>query len=233
MFENDRLVGDVFLVDDDEIVRESLSVEFIRAGYRVTAFSEGTSFVSAARERIPVCAVVDMFTPGLSGMDILKRLDAKNYPAPICIVSGRADISLVVEAIKSGASDFFEKQAGVASLIERVRKMIEVWSRHRQTDSTSNFRWQPFPGREHLSGREIEVLDQIAMGATSKAAAEALGISPRTIETHRSHILKKLGAKNAVELVRMVLRGGRDPKPPRVNARTAQPSFQTADHHPE
>jgi hypothetical protein len=76
-------------------------------------------------------------------------------------------------------------------------------------------------------------LDQIAMGATSKAAAEALGISPRTIETHRSHILKKLGAKNAVELVRMVLRGGRDPKPPRVNARTAQPSFQTGDHHPE
>jgi DNA-binding NarL/FixJ family response regulator len=87
--------------------------------------------------------------------------------------------------------------------------------------------------REHLSGREIEVLDHIAMGATNKAAAEALGISRRTIETHRSHILKKLGAKNAVELVRMVLRGGGgDPNPPTANARTARPSFQTGDHHP-
>jgi FixJ family two-component response regulator len=237
MFHNGGRTSEIFIVDDDAIVRESLSMEFTRAGYLVTTFSEGTSFVAAARERVPACVVLDMFMPGPSGLDVLKRLDAANYPAPICIVSGRADISLVVEAIKNGASDFIEKQMDAGSVIERVGKMIEVWTRHRQKDATAEFQWQRFPGRECLTRREIEVLTQIAAGATNKAAAEILGISCRTIETHRWHIMKKLGAKNAVELVRMVLGGGsRAPKPvrsPTAGARTMQVLPQAPVHHPE
>jgi two-component system, LuxR family, response regulator FixJ len=237
MFQNAGLSSEIFIVDDDAIVRESLSIEFSRAGYRVMTFSEGTSFVAAARKRIPACVVLDMFMPGASGLDILKQLDAANYPAPICIVSGRADISLAVEAIKNGACDFIEKQMDAGSIVGRVDKMIEVWTRHRQKDATSEFQWQRFPGRDCLTRREIEVLAQIAAGATNKAAAEALGISSRTIETHRWHIMKKLGVKNAVELVRMILSGSNGARQPTrssmANARTMQILTQTVTHHSE
>ena len=205
MFQNGGLGSEIFIVDDDAIVRETLSIEFIRSGYRVTTFSEGTSFVAAARERMPACVLMDICMPGPSGLDILKQIDAANYPAPICIVSGRGDISAAVDAIKNGAWDFIEKQTDAGSLVERVGKIIDSWRRHQQKDETSEMRWQYFPGRNCLTHREIEVLAQIAAGAPNKVAAETLGISVRTIETHRGHIMRKLGAKNVVELVRMVL----------------------------
>ncbi len=205
MFQNGGLSNEIIIVDDDAIVRESLSIEFIRAGYREMTYSEGTSFVAAARERIPACVLMDMCLPGPSGLDILKQLDAANYPAPICIVSGRGDIPVAVEAIKNGAFDFIEKQMDAGSIVARVGKTIDAWARRQQKDETCEIRWQHFPGRDCLTRREIEVLAQITAGATNKAAARTLGISSRTIEIHRWHIMKKLGAKNVVELVRMVL----------------------------
>jgi FixJ family two-component response regulator len=199
-------------------------------------FNDGTAFVSAARNRIPACVVMDLFMPGPSGLDVLKGLDAANYPAPICIVSGRADVSLVVEAIKNGASDFIEKRIDAGLVVERVAKTSEVWIHRRQDDATSEFQWQPFPGRDRLTRREIEVLTHILAGATNKAAAETLGISPRTIEVHRWHIMKKLGAKNAVELVRMVLggaSGARKPANSLTSPRTMRVLPQTMTHHLE
>jgi two-component system, LuxR family, response regulator FixJ len=207
MFNNSRLNSEIFIVDDDAIARESLSIEFIRAGYRVSTFNEGTSFVAVARERIPACVLMDMFMPAPSGLDILKQLDAANYPAPICIVSGHADIPAAVEAIKNGACDFIEKRMDIGLIVERVGKTIDAWARWQQKDKTSEIRWQRFPGRDSLTRREIEVLAQITAGATSRVAAKNLGISPRTIEAHRWHIMKKLGAKNVVELVRIALNG--------------------------
>jgi FixJ family two-component response regulator len=143
--------------------------------------------------------------PGPSGLEILKQLDAPNYPAPICIVSGRGDIPVAVEAIKNGASDFIEKQMEAGSIVERVGKTIGAWARRQQKSETSEIRWQHFPGRVHLTRREIEVLAQITAGASNKAAARNLGISYRTVEIHRSHIMEKLGARNVVDLVRIVL----------------------------
>jgi two-component system response regulator FixJ len=237
MSQNGGLSSEIFIVDEDATVRESLSVEFIRAGYRVITFSEGRSFVSAAREHIPACVVIDIFMPSSAGLDILKQLDAANYPAPICIVSGRADISLVVEAVKNGACDFIEKQMDAGSIARRVCETIEVWTRHRQTDATSEFEWQRFPGRDRLTRREVQVLAQIATGATNKAAADALGISARTIETHRGHIMKKLGAKNAVELVRMVLSvsdgAWKHARSHAASAKAVQIVPRTAPCHPE
>ena len=143
--------------------------------------------------------------PGPSGLDILKQLDAANYPAPIFIFSGRGDIPVAVEAIKNGACDFIEKHTDVRSLVERVGKTIDAWARRQHKDDTSEIRWRRFPGRIRLTRREIDVLAQITEGAPNKVAAKNLGISPRTIEIHRKHIMKKLGASNVVHLVRIVM----------------------------
>ena len=197
--------SEIYIVDDDATVRESLSAVFSQAGYQVRAFCEGTSVIAAARARIPACILMDIYLPGASGLDVLKQLDAANYPAPIFIVSGRRDISIAVEAIKNGACDFIEKQADVASIVTRVDKTIATWASRQRKDATSEIRWRHFPGRPLLSRREIEVLAQIMAGASNKEAAKILGISSRTIETHRQHIMKKLNAKNAVDLVHIVL----------------------------
>jgi two-component system response regulator FixJ len=197
--------SEIYIVDDDAMVRESLSIAFSQAGYQVRAFCEGTSVVAAARVRIPACILIDIYLPGTSGLGILKQLDAASYPAPIFIVSARGDISVAVEAIKNGACDFIEKQTDVASIVTRVGKTIAAWASRQPKDATSEIRWRHFFGRPLLSRREIEVLAQIMAGASNKEAAKALGISSRTIETHRQHIMKKLGAKNAVDLVHIVL----------------------------
>jgi len=197
--------SEIYIVDDDAMVRESLSIAFSQAGYQVRTFCEGTSVIAAARVRIPACIVMDIYLPGTSGLDILKQLDAANYQAPIFVVSARRDISIAVEAIKNGACDFIEKQTDVASIVTRVGKTIATWASRQQKDATVEIRWRHFPGRHLLSRREIEVLAQIMGGASNKESATTLGISCRTIETHRQHIMKKLGAKNAVDLVHIVL----------------------------
>ena len=205
MLQNGGLNGEIFIVDDDAIVRESMSILFSQAGYQVMTFSEGTSCVVAARVRIPACILIDMCMPGVSGLEMLKQLDAANYPAPIFIVSGHGDIPIAVDAIRNGACDFIEKRMDPSLIVKRVVQTIDTWERRQRKYETSEIRWRPFPGRESLTRREIEVLEQIAAGATNRAAATILGISPRTLECHRWHIMKKLGAKNAVELVRKVL----------------------------
>lgn len=205
MLQTGEHTSEIYIVDDDAMVRESLSIVFSQAGYRVRTFCDGTSVVTAARVRIPACILIDIYMPGTSGLDILKQLDAANYPAPIFVVSARRDISIAVEAIKNGACDFIEKQMDAASIVIRVGKTIATWVSRQTRDATSEIRWRHFPGRPLLSRREIEVLAQIMAGASNKESAMTLGISSRTIETHRQHIMKKLGAKNAVDLVHIVL----------------------------
>ena len=207
MTQNGGLNGEIFIVDDDATLRESMSIVFSQAGYQVMTFNEGMSCVAIARVRVPSCILVDMCMPGLSGLDILKQLDAANYPAPIFIVSGHGDIPAAVEAIRNGARDFIEKRMEPGLIVKRVLETIGAWERERRPRNyqMSDIRWRPFPGRDRLTRREIEVLEQIAAGATNKIAARILKISPRTLECHRWHIMKKLGAKNAVELVRKVL----------------------------
>jgi FixJ family two-component response regulator len=205
MFRTSGISSEIFIVDDDALVRETMSVAFRRAGYQVVAFCEGASFVAAARLQIPACVLMDIYMPGPSGLDVLKQLDAANYPAPILILSGRGDIPAAVEAIKNGATDFIEKHMDIASIVDHVGKTIDAWAHRQQKDEISEIRWRSFPGRTHLTRREIDVLAQITGGASNKVAAKNLGISPRTIEIHRRHIMKKLGATNVVHLVRIVM----------------------------
>jgi two-component system, LuxR family, response regulator FixJ len=198
---------EIFIVDDDPAVRDILSEVFHEAGYQVTSFVDGASFTIAAKARIPACVILDIYLPGRSGLEILKDIDAPNYPAPIFIASGRGDIPSAVEAIKSGAFDFIEKRMVADALVARVHEAIEACAQRRQ-DGDPRRAHPRFPGSELLTRREHEVLAQIAASATNKEAARALGISQRTVEIHRAHIMQKLGAKNSIDLARKVLGAG-------------------------
>jgi two-component system response regulator FixJ len=196
---------EVFIVDDDPMVRDVLSEVFAQAGYRASSFVDGASFVAAARDRVPACVILDIYMPGRSGLEILKDIDAPNYPAPIFVASGRGDIPSAVEAIKSGAFDFIEKRLDASALVARVGEAIEARAHARQNGNGGEDLVPAFPGSELLTRREHEVLALIADSATNKEAAQKLGISQRTVEIHRAHIMHKLGAKNSVDLARKVM----------------------------
>jgi len=204
----DQTQDEIFIVDDDPLVRDALSVVFTLAGYKVRAFADGASFVAAARAEAPACIILDVHMPGRSGLDILKALNAEHYPTPIFIISGQGDIPMAVEAIRNGALDFIEKPFNGETVVTRVREAIEARTRRSEAGGLEALAAQ-FPGRDLLTPREREVLGKIAEGASNKEAGRLLGISPRTIEVHRARIMEKLGAKNAADLVRIVLSEGR------------------------
>jgi two-component system, LuxR family, response regulator FixJ len=206
--------NEILIVDDDTSVCSLLSMAFSLAGYRVTTFGDGTSFVAAARMQSPACVLLDVYMPDKSGLDILKEIDARNYPAPILVLSGRGDIPTAVEAIKDGAYDFIEKWLDADGVVARVRETIDGWARQQQRNSDGGEpASQPFPGHDRLSPRERDVLGHIIAAASTKEVATILGISPRTVEVHRVHIMHKLGARNAADLVRIVLSNGRQACP--------------------
>jgi two-component system, LuxR family, response regulator FixJ len=196
-------MSEIFIVDDDPSVRAALAVVLSGEGYQVTGFGEGEAFLSAARSRTPECVLIDVQLPGCSGLEVLRRLDAQRYPAPILIISGHGDIPTAVDAIRNGALDFIEKPFDPAAVVARVRDAIDAWQ------SNGGVLIRDFPGHERLTARERDVLERIARGASNKEAGRELGISPRTVEVHRARIMEKLAAKNAADLMRIVLRGRR------------------------
>jgi len=198
--QNERVI---YLVDDDAAVRDSLAVLLSFEGFIVREFAEGRSFLETALKETPHCVILDVNMPGKSGIEILGDLDANHYPAPIFIISGQGDIPMAVQAIKNGAFDFFEKPFNADTVIQRVRESIDIYEK-RQSGAAAA---PAFAGQDLSTPREREVLQQIAAGASNKEAGRALSISPRTIEVHRARIMEKLGARNAADLVRIVLTG--------------------------
>src|SRR5262245_20043550 len=202
--------GEIFVVDDDPAVRDVLTTVFSRDGFEVANFADGASLLASAKLRTPVCIILDVHIPGKSGLDILKELHGEDYPAPIFIISGQGDIAMAVSAIKNGALDFIEKPFRGSDIVARLNEAIDAYARRKAANSGSNIQALHFPGREPLTRREREVLEQFTKGASNKEAGRHLGISPRTIEDHRANIMKKLGARNAADLVRIVMTASRN-----------------------
>ena len=200
--------GTVFIVDDDPAMRDALSVVFTLAGYRVTAFSDSASFLSTARRHAPAAVLLDLHLPDRSGLDVLKDINAHHYAAPIFIITADGDIGYAVEAVKSGAFDYLLKPFDARSIVTRVGNAIAAYAkRHAQERPVNGMQFE-FAGQALLTPREREVLSLIAAGASNKEAGRRLGISPRTVEVHRARIMEKIGARNAADLVRIVLGGG-------------------------
>jgi FixJ family two-component response regulator len=205
MVEDPRHGREVFVVDDDDAVRGTLSRMLVSAGFEVICFADGAALIEVARKRCPSCILLDVHIPGKSGIDILKDLQAEEYAAPIFIMSGKGDIATAVSAIKSGALDFIEKPFRGSELVQRLNDAISAYARRQAEGFVSKSSLLQFPGREPLTRREREVLEQFASGVSNKEAGRQLGISPRTIEDHRATIMRKLGAKNATDLIRILI----------------------------
>jgi FixJ family two-component response regulator len=197
--------GEIFVVDDDPAVRETLSMVLSAGGYEVICFADGAALLSVARTRTPACMLLDVHIPGRSGLDILRELHGEDYPAPIFMISGQGDIAMAVTAIRNGALDFIEKPFRGSEIVTRLDEAIAAYTRRQAENSATNIASLHFPGREPLTRREREVLEQFTAGKSNKEAGRQLGISPRTIEDHRANIMKKLGARNAADLIRIVM----------------------------
>jgi FixJ family two-component response regulator len=119
-------MSEIFVVDDDPSVGMALSVILRGGGFEVTSFDEGEAFLTAARSRTPDCVLLDVHLSGCSGIELLRRLDAQRYPAPILVISGCGDIPTAVDAIRNGALDFIEKPFDAAGIVTRVREVIRA-----------------------------------------------------------------------------------------------------------
>ncbi|NGX98599.1 MAG: response regulator transcription factor [Candidatus Afipia apatlaquensis] len=191
----------IAVVDDDASVRDALSLLLKIEGFAPEA-ADGESFLGWLQSSTPCCVILDLQLPGRSGLAVLRQLSDIHFAPPVFVISGQSDVAMAVEAMKLGALDFLEKPFSAGAMIERVREAVLFYRRSAagHIDGLADF-----PGSELLTRRERDVLGQVAHGASNKEAGRRLGISPRTIEVHRARIMDKLGARNAADLMRIVL----------------------------
>lgn len=200
--------GEIFVIDSDAMTRETLSNTLQGEGYDVISFADGASLLSYAKIRTPVCVFVEVGMSDRSGLDILRKLRSENCPAPIFATSDDAVVPMAVDAIRNGAFDFIVKPIRNSDIVVRIDAAIDEYSQSAVNVSKLSLY---VPGCEPLTGREREVLERIAVGETNKEAARHLGLSARTIEGYRASIMRKVGARNAAELLRRVFNQARHP----------------------
>ena len=192
---------EIFIVDDDLSVRESLAFLLASAGYSSICFADGEALKAATRSRCPACILLDINLPGRSGLEILKEFREDDYPAPIVMMTGAGTIDIAVRALKTGAADFIEKPFLDGDLLSRLEKAMTGGSNG--APNLEAMARQNFPGRQPLTRREREVFHLILKGQSDKDISRGLGISPRTAEVHRAAIIRKLGARGTADLLRI------------------------------
>jgi two-component system, LuxR family, response regulator FixJ len=198
-------VNEIFVVDDNDDYREILSSILELEGYRVRGFAEGSSLLDEALERVPICIFLDVMMPGLSGLEVLKQLHARDYAAPVFLISARGDASVIVEAMKNGAVDFFEKPFDPYAAVLKVRDAVDMWARRAADGIGFDPRALRFVERAPLLPTDRDVLVRIVAGISDQDIAAALGMNKRAVANRRRFITKKLGAKSSADLVRLVL----------------------------
>ncbi|SOC82728.1 two component transcriptional regulator, LuxR family [Ensifer adhaerens] len=187
----------VYLVDDDEAIRDSLGFLFRSRRLAVRDFGSGEALLAALPLQPLGCIVMDMRMDGLSGLETFDRLKASGVALPVIFLTGHGDVPVAVEALKKGAADFVEKPFNDNQLVDTV---LDCLARRREELRDSAIRDELAGRLRSLSEREIGVLNLMLEGRLNKQIADDLSISMRTVEVHRARLLEKMGARNAVEL---------------------------------
>jgi len=192
----------VHVVDDDDAVRDSLSFLLAAAGIAAETYPSAASFLEALPTIAGGCIVTDIRMPGMTGLDLLKRLNDAGVKLPVIVVTGHGDVPLAVEAMKLGAADFLEKPFDEEGLLAAIRSAL---GRHHDDDERAVRQAAVRERLASLSSRERQVLDGLVAGHPNKTIAYDLGISPRTVEIYRANVMTKMQAGSLSELVRMAL----------------------------
>ena len=197
--------GKVYVIDDDEAMRDSLNFLLDSADFKVTLFETALTFLDVLPSLDFGCVVSDVRMPGLDGIELLKRMKAGNSTFPIVIMTGHGDVPLAVEAMKLGAVDFLEKPFDD----DRLIGMIETAIRQAEPTARSEAAAHDIAARiATLSPRERQVMDGLIAGLSNKLIARDYDISPRTIEVYRANVMTKMQANSLSELVRLAMRAG-------------------------
>jgi two-component system response regulator FixJ len=197
--------GKVYVIDDDEAMRDSLDFLLGAANFHVTLFESAHKFLDAISTVDFGCVVSDVRMPGIDGIELLKRLKANGSVLPIVIMTGHGDVPLAVEAMKLGAVDFLEKPFED----DRIIGMIDVALRQAESSAQSEVITHDIVSRiASLSPRERQVMDGLIAGLSNKLIARDYDISPRTIEVYRANVMTKMQAGSLSELVRLAIRAG-------------------------
>jgi two-component system, LuxR family, response regulator FixJ len=191
----------VYIVDDDAAVRDSLRFLLRSVGLPTSSHVSAQEFIDIYAGQ-PGCLVLDIRMPGMSGLDLQQHLKLHGALIPVVFITGHGDIPMAVEAMRHGAFDFLEKPFQAQDLTDRVRRALEkdAGNRRRQRDADR------IPERlESLTAREREVLRLLSTGKLNKVIAADLGVTRRTVEAHRAHLMEKLGVQSVAQLVRIVM----------------------------
>ena len=192
--------SEVFVVDDQALVRASVCALLESKGMRVETFSSAVDCLKACEQHRPLCIVCDLKMPGMGGLELVKTLHDRGFFTSTVLISAHVDVPTTVRAMKAGMVNFLEKPLNDETLCECVRQCIEqeIENKHLEADQIALR-----AAMETLTPREKEVMQLVVDGMSNKNAARVLGVSPKTVEKHRAKVMLKLNAGNVQELVRM------------------------------
>jgi two-component system response regulator TtrR len=203
--DNTETLGVVYVVDDDDAVRDSLQWLLEASGYRVFGFESAEKFLADYDPAAIAVAVLDVRMPGMSGLELQEELIARKALLPIIFITGHGDVPMAVNTMKKGAVDFIEKPFDQAALKALVDRLL-VDARERAASSERQRMNEALLAK--LTPREQQVLERIVAGRLNKQIADDLGISIKTVEAHRANIMDKVNANTVADLMRIVLSGG-------------------------
>ncbi len=197
----------VFIVDDDSGVRSSLRVLMKSIGLPAAPFPSAQEFLHNYDPNQPGCLILDIRMPGMSGLELQTELNNRGAVIPVIFITGHGDVPMAVEAMRHGAFDFVQKPFRDQELIDRVQQAL---GRDAEIRRDLQGHAQIKTHLESLTPRERQVLDLMVAGHANKVMAQELGLSQRTVEIHRAHVMEKMNARSLAQLVRMAVDLGRN-----------------------
>jgi FixJ family two-component response regulator len=192
----------VYIVDDDEAMRDSLQWLIESQGLAVRAFAAAGDFLAACGDAMAGCIVLDVRMPGMSGLELYEKMNLRRCTLPVIFITGHGDVPMAVSALKKGAVDFIEKPFNDKELLRVIGQCLE---RERATRAQRQREGETARRLAGLTEREREVMDLVLAGKLNKQVADVLNISIKTVEVHRARIMDKMGVRSVAELVQAVL----------------------------